>query len=62
MRQPGGTLTVLAVRADGVMLSWVGGNTARVAPCPAPGQFLVSAADYDALAQINVARRPAMMR
>lgn len=62
MRQPGGTLTVLAVRADGVMLSWVGGDTARVASCPAPGQFLVSAADYGALTQITVARRPTMLR
>ena len=62
MRQPGGTLTVLAVRSDGIMLSWVGGDTARVASCPAPGQLLVSAADYGALTQIGVARRPAMLR
>jgi hypothetical protein len=62
MRQPGGTLTVLAVRSDGVMLSWVGGDTARVASCAAPSQFLVSASDYNALAQISVARRPTMMR
>lgn len=62
MRQPGGTLTVVAVRSDGVMLSWVGGETARVASCASPSQFLVSAADYNALAQISVARRPGMMR
>ena len=62
MRAPGGTLTVLAVRADGVMLSWVGGDTAHVASCPAPGQFLVSEADYQALTQISVARRPSMLR
>jgi hypothetical protein len=62
MREPGGVLTVLAVRSDGVMLSWVGGDTARVASCPAPGQFLVSAADYDALKQISVARKPPTMR
>jgi hypothetical protein len=62
MRDPGGILTVLAVRSDGVMLSWVGGDTARVASCPAPSQFLVSAADYNALAQIRVARRPLMTR
>jgi hypothetical protein len=62
MRAPGGTLTVLAVRADGIMLSWVGGDTARVASCPAPGQVLVSPADYQALAQITVSRRPIMSR
>lgn len=62
MRQPGGTLTVLAVRSDGIMLSWVGGGTAHIASCPVPGQFLVSVADYDALTQIGVARRPAMMK
>ena len=61
MRQPGGTLTVLAVRADGIMLSWVGRGTARLASCPAPGQFLVSAAGYQALTQISVARRPTLM-
>ncbi len=62
MRQPGGALTVLAIRSDGIMLSWVGGDTARVASCPAPGQFLVSQADYEALTQITVARRPTMIR
>jgi hypothetical protein len=62
MREPGGTLTVLAVRSDGIMLSWVGGNTARIAPCPAPGQFIVSPADYRSLEQIQIARRPPMMR
>jgi hypothetical protein len=33
-----------------------------MAPCPAPGQFLVSPADYDALTQITVARRPTLLR
>jgi hypothetical protein len=62
MREPGGTLTVLAVRSDGIMLSWVGGDTARIASCPAPGQFMVTAPDYQRLAKISVARRATMMR
>lgn len=62
MRDPGGTLTVLAVRPDGIMLSWVGGATAHLASCPAGGQFLVSVADYDALLQITMPRRPDTVR
>jgi len=62
MRDPGGTLTVLAVRSDGIMLSWVGGDTARIASCPAPGQVLVDAQDYQKLAQIGMAARPPFMR
>jgi hypothetical protein len=62
MRTPGGTLTVLAVRPDGIMLSWAGGNTARIASCPSLGQMLVSAAGYQALARIAVPERPAVVR
>jgi hypothetical protein len=62
MRDLGGTLTVLAVRPDGVMLSWVGGDTARIASCPSPGQMLVSAADYRALTRISVPQRPPIAR
>jgi hypothetical protein len=62
MAVPGGTLTVLARRSDGVMLSWAGGATANTASCPAPSQVLVSPSDYRALTQISVARRPFMAR
>ena len=62
MAKAGGTLTVLAVRADGAMLSWTGGATAQTGSCPAPGQIMVSPADYHALTQISVARRPPMLR
>lgn len=62
MQAPGGTLTVLALRPDGVMLSWVGGATARENTCPAPAQVLVSEADYNTLLQITVPRHHYLAR
>jgi hypothetical protein len=62
MAEPGGTLTVLGVRSDGVMLSWAGGETAKAASCPAPSQILVSPAAYQTLADITLPRRPLMIR
>lgn len=53
----GGSLTVLAVRPDGVMLSWVGGVTAQARSCPAPGDVLVTEADYQDLQRIRVPGR-----
>ncbi|HEY1856218.1 hypothetical protein [Acidocella sp.] len=51
MAKTGGSLTVLAVRADGVMLSWAGGPTAAPGKACAGGQtgLLVSDADYRSL-------------
>ena len=51
MAQAGGSFTVLAVRADGVMLSWAGGPTAAPGYACAGGQtgVLVSDADYRSL-------------
>jgi hypothetical protein len=51
MQHPGGTLTVMAVRQDGVMLSWAGGATAPgQADCHAGATpLLVADADYSLL-------------
>ncbi len=51
MARPGGSFTVLAVRHDGVMLSWAGGPTAAPGQACAGGQtgVLVSDADYRSL-------------
>ncbi len=50
MSNPGGALSVMAVRADGVMLSWAGGPTSAKADCRRENQpILVSANDYEAL-------------
>jgi hypothetical protein len=51
MAKSGGSLTVLAVRADGVMLSWAGGPTAAPGKACAGGQtgVLVSDPDYRSL-------------
>jgi hypothetical protein len=51
MAKSGGSFTVLAVRADGVMLSWAGGPTAAPGQACAGGQtgVLVSDADYRSL-------------
>jgi len=50
MASSGGVLTVMAVRPDGVMLSWAGGRTSAKSDChrlDAP--VLVSADDYESL-------------
>jgi hypothetical protein len=58
MTKPGGTMSVMAVRADGVMLSWAGGATAAGgADCKAAEQILVTDADYVRL-QRALAPRP----
>ncbi len=50
MAHSGGAFTVMAVRADGVMLSWAGGPTSAQADCRSKNQpILVSANDYEAL-------------
>jgi len=50
MSHPGGAISVMAVRMDGVMLSWAGGPTSAKADCRNAGaQILVSASDYEAL-------------
>jgi hypothetical protein len=50
MSHPGGAFTVMAVRADGVMLSWAGGATSAQADCRSKNQaILISANDYEAL-------------
>jgi hypothetical protein len=50
MSNPGGALTVMAVRADGVLLSWAGGVTSTKADCRRANQpILISADDYEAL-------------
>ncbi len=41
-----GALTVLAVRADGVMLSWAGGATAKAGNCAPAHKLLVGREDY----------------
>jgi hypothetical protein len=48
MARTGGSFAVLAVRADGVMLSWAGGPTAAPGQACAGGEtgILVSDADY----------------
>ncbi len=59
MAQHGGDLTVLAVRPDGVMLSWAGGPTAAPAQACAGGEtgILVSDADYRSLLMRAPVRR-----
>ncbi len=50
MSKPGGILTVMAVRADGVMLSWAGGATSAAADCHRLGKtVLISADNYESL-------------
>lgn len=52
MSNSGGVLTVMAVRADGVMLSWAGGPTSAKSDCHRLDKLvLVSADDYDSLAK-----------
>jgi hypothetical protein len=47
MTNPGGAMTVMAVRPDGIMLSWAGGTTANgSAGCNANSQILVTTSDY----------------
>jgi len=52
MSNTGGTLTVMAVRQDGVMLSWAGGRTAADSDCHSLGKpILISVAGYELLAK-----------
>jgi hypothetical protein len=54
MMQPGGTVSVLAVRDDGVMLSWAGGATAPgVQDCRGGQNVLVSDQGYRRLAMAH---------
>lgn len=56
MAKPGGAMTVLALRADGVVLSWAGGATAPgAADCGDKGQIFVSNSGYR---QLFVAQLP----
>ncbi len=57
-RRPG-ALTVLAVRPDGVMLSWAGGPTARGgSDCRAGGEsLLVSDSDYLSISTVQSPKR-----
>jgi hypothetical protein len=50
MTKPGGAMTVMAVRPDGVVLSWAGGATAsKQAGCQGNVQLLVANAGYQRL-------------
>jgi len=50
MSETDGAMTVMAVRDDGVMVSWAGGKTAAVNGCQdGPGEILLADADYEAL-------------
>ena len=50
MASPGGAMTVMATRPDGVMLSWAGGATAsRQANCRSDEPVLVTNASYERL-------------
>jgi hypothetical protein len=58
MEKPGGTMSVMAVRPDGVMLSWVGGATASgAADCSSNEPILVANADYGRLQMALAPRR-----
>ncbi len=58
MNKRGGAMTVLAVRHDGVMLSWAGGATAPGAEACGRGQsVLLAAADYQQLWTTQTPRR-----
>jgi hypothetical protein len=58
MTKPGGAVTVMGVRSDGVVLSWAGGATAsKQAGCQGNAQFLVANADYQ---RLQMARTPAV--
>ncbi len=57
MMQPGGAMTVMALRADGVLLLWAGGATAPgPANCQGKDEILVSDANY---ARLEKAEAPA---
>jgi hypothetical protein len=58
MQRPGGSLTVMAVRPDGVMLSWAGGATASgAADCHAAGTpVLVADSGYSSLLMAQPAK------
>jgi hypothetical protein len=50
MARPGGAMTVMVTRPDGIMLSWAGGATvSRQADCRSDEQVLVTNADYECL-------------
>jgi hypothetical protein len=59
MAHEGGAFSVLAVRNDGVMVSWAGGPTAAPAEAcqPGPGGLLVPTADYSGLLVRPMPRR-----
>jgi hypothetical protein len=52
MMKPGGAMTVMALRADGVLLLWAGGATASgAANCQGNDELLVSNENYERLAK-----------
>jgi hypothetical protein len=58
MEKSGGVMSVMAVRPDGVMLSWAGGATASgVADCRSNESILVANADYGRLQMALAPRR-----
>jgi hypothetical protein len=55
MARPGGAMTVMAVRGDGVMLSWAGGTTAAGrGNCQTPEKILLDKAAYQKLRQAEM--------
>lgn len=55
MRNPGAAMSVLAVRADGVVLTWAGKTTANSQGCTPGASVFIAAENYDVLA---MAARP----
>ncbi len=55
MSNPGGVISVLAVRADGVMVSWAGGPTSAKSDCHRLDKpVLISADDYESLIKVRL--------
>ena len=55
MSKPGGVLTVMAVRSEGVMLSWAGGATSAESDCHSLGMpVLISGDDYESLVKTQL--------
>ncbi len=53
-----GAMTVMAVRTDGVMVSWAGGPTAAVNGCQGKaGEILLATADYATLGRPAILKR-----
>ncbi len=50
MQNPGAAMSVLAVRADGVVLTWAGKTTANVHGCTPGASVFIATENYDLLA------------